>query len=82
MYDYSIFKRFNFERSPVGISFSLRKPEGIEQLDKSLGICEMFKEAQGRPPFYATKENVQCGTQVVGMAGFPPVMVSRPKLSM
>lgn len=76
MYDYSIFKKFNFERSPVGVSFSLKKPEGIEQLDKSLGICEMFKEAQNRSPFYATQENVQCGTQVVGMTGFPPVMVS------
>jgi len=74
--DYSIFKKFNFERNPVGISYSLKKPEGIEQLDKSLGICEMFKEAQTSKPFYATRENVQCGTQVVGMDAFPPVMYS------
>jgi uncharacterized protein (DUF169 family) len=76
MRDYSIFKRFEFERSPVGISYSLKKPQGIRQLDKSLAICEMFKEAQTSPPFCATLENVQCGTQVVGMEAFPPVMHS------
>jgi uncharacterized protein (DUF169 family) len=76
MRDYSIFDRFAFERKPVGVSFSLKEPEGIRQLDKTLGICEMFKEAQTSPPFYATVENVQCGTQVMGMTDFPPVMVS------
>ena len=76
MRDYSILERFGFERKPVGVSFSLKKPEGIRQLDKDLGVCEMFKEAQSSPPFYAAVENVQCGTQVMGMAGFPPVMLS------
>ncbi len=76
MRDYSIFNKFNFERKPVGVSYSLKKPEEIQQLDKSLAICEMFKEAQTSKPFYATKENVQCGTQVVGMDVFPPVMYS------
>ena len=76
MRDYSIFDRFGFERKPVGVSFSLKKPEGLRQLDKALGICEMFKEAQTSEPFYAAVENVQCGTQVMGMAGFPPVMES------
>ncbi len=76
MRDYSIFKEFNFDRSPVGVSFSLKKPEGIRQLDKHLGVCEMFKEAQTSEPFYAAVENVQCGSQVMGMTGFPPVMAS------
>jgi uncharacterized protein (DUF169 family) len=76
MRDYSIFNKFDFERKPVGVSFSLKKPEGIRQLDKSLGVCELFKEAQTSQPFYAAVENVQCGTQVMGMAGFPPVMLS------
>lgn len=76
MRDYSIFSRFDFERQPVGVSFSLKKPEGIRQLDKELGVCEMFKEAQTAEPFYAALENVQCGTQVMGMTGFPPVMES------
>lgn len=76
MRDYSIFKKFQFERSPVGVSFSLKKPEGIRQIDRHLGICEMFAHAQTNPPFYAAVENVQCGTQVMGMTGFPPVMES------
>jgi len=74
--DYSIFSKFNFERKPVGIKYSLAKPDGIKQLDGSLGLCEMFKEAQTSKPFYATKENVQCGEHVVGMLEYPPIMYS------
>jgi uncharacterized protein (DUF169 family) len=74
--DYSIFDKFKFEYKPVGVKYSLQKPDGIEQLDKGLGICEMFKEAQTSQPFYATKDNVQCGEQVVGIADFPPMMYS------
>ena len=58
--DYSIFDKFNFERKPVGVKYSLKKPDGIKPLDKSLGLCEMFKEAQTSHPFYASRENVQC----------------------
>ena len=76
MRDYSIFEKFNFEYQPVGVSFSLKKPQGIRQLDTPLAICEMFKVAQTSEPFYATIDEVQCGTQVVGMEDFPPVMVS------
>jgi uncharacterized protein (DUF169 family) len=74
--DYSIFNRFNFERKPVGVKYSLKKPDGITQLNKSLGLCEMFKEAQNSKPFYATKENIQCGEHVLGMEDFPPIMYS------
>jgi uncharacterized protein (DUF169 family) len=74
--DYSIFSKFSFERKPVGVMYSLKKPDGIKQSDKSLGLCEMFKEAQTSKPFYATRENVQCGEHVLGMEQFPPVMYS------
>jgi len=76
MLDYSIFDKFKFERKPVGVKYSLSKPKGIEPLTKSLAICEMFAAAQTSPPFYATKENVQCGEHVVGMLDFPPMMYS------
>ena len=76
MRDYSIFDRFNFQRKPVGVSFSLKKPEGVPQMEGDLGVCEMFAKAQTSPPFYAAVENVQCGTQVMGRTGFPPVMLS------
>ena len=74
--DYSIFDEFNFERKPVGVKYSLKKPDGINQLNQSLALCEMFKEAQNSKPFYATKETVQCGDHVVGMEVFPPIMYS------
>ncbi len=74
--DYSIFDKFGFERKPVGIKYSLKRPEGIEPLDRPLAICEMFAEAQTSKPFYATAENTQCGEHVVGFVEFPPLMYS------
>lgn len=74
--DYSIFEKLNFERKPVGVKFSLRKPEGIRPLDNPLAICEMFAAAQTQPPFYATVETTQCGEHIAGFAEFPPLMYS------
>jgi uncharacterized protein (DUF169 family) len=74
--DYSIFEKFDFERQPVGIKYSLIRPKGIEPLDRKLAICEMFKEAQTSQPFYATAENIQCGEHIVGFELFPPGMYS------
>ena len=74
--DYSIFNKFNFERKPVGVKYSMDKPEGIKLTKKSLALCELFKEAQTGQPFYVTKENVQCGEQVLGIVDYPPVMYS------
>jgi len=74
--DYSIFDKFNFEHKPVGVKYSMEKPKGIKQTNKKLALCEMFKEAQNSKPFYVTKENVQCGEQVLGIVDFPPIMYS------
>ena len=74
--DYSIFDKFNFERKPVGVQYSLKKPQGIEPLDKSFALCELFKEAQTSRPFYAVEENIECGVQLLGMKEFPPIMHS------
>jgi uncharacterized protein (DUF169 family) len=71
--DYSIFDKFNFEYSPVGVKYSLAKPKGIKQLDKNIALCELFKEAQTSQPFYVTKDNIQCGEQILGMSQFPPL---------
>ena len=67
--DLSIFKKFNFEKPPIGIKFLFSKPEGIEQLDKNLALCETIGEAQQREePFYFTQENEICfGKQTLGM---------------
>ncbi|MGD0780811.1 MAG: DUF169 domain-containing protein [Dehalococcoidales bacterium] len=74
--DYSIFDRFNFKYKPVGVKYSIEKPEGIKPTSKSLALCELFKEAQTNQPFYITKENVQCGEQVLGIVDYPPIMYS------
>jgi len=71
--DLSIYNKFNFEKPPVGVKFTLSRPEGIEQIDKSLAFCEMIKEAQQRQtPFYFTEENEAClGTIPLGMEDIP-----------
>jgi uncharacterized protein (DUF169 family) len=74
--DYAIFDKFNFKYKPVGVKYSMDKPRGIKPTRKSLALCELFKEAQTSPPFYVTRENVQCGEQVLGMVEYPPVMYS------
>jgi uncharacterized protein (DUF169 family) len=76
MLDYSVFEKFQFERKPVGVKYSLTKPAGIKPLEGSLAICEMFAAAQTSDPFYATEESVQCGEHVVGFVDFPPLMYS------
>ena len=72
--DLSIYKKFNFEKPPVGIKYEFNKPEGIEPLNKSLALCEMIKEVhQSGKPFYFTKENENCaGKLVLGMQETPP----------
>lgn len=70
--DLSMFRKFNFDRPPIGIKFLYHRPEGIEQLDKKLALCEMIREVHQRgTPFYISKENESCfGVVPLGM-GFP-----------
>ncbi len=74
--DYAIFERFKFERKPVGIKYSLGRPDGIKSKGKLLAICELINEAQTGRPFYVTGENIQCGGVVMGMQEYPPIMYS------
>lgn len=72
--DLSVFKEFRFERQPVGVKYLFDKPDGIVQLKKPLGLCEMPKEAQNQgAPFYMTRENEDCaGVFPLGMGEIPP----------
>jgi uncharacterized protein (DUF169 family) len=72
--DYAIFEKFKFEYKPVGIKYSMEKPEGIPPAAKDLALCEAFREAQTSKPFYISK--VQCGEQVIGEVDYPPMMYS------
>ena len=69
--DLSIYSEFKFERPPIGVNYFFHKPEGIEKLDKQLGLCEMVKEAQQRgTTFYFTREEENCiGKFFLGMMG-------------
>jgi uncharacterized protein (DUF169 family) len=72
--DLSIYNKFNFERPPVAVKFLITRPEGVEQLDKTMAVCEMIKEAQQRGnPFYISKDNEDCfGKAALGMEELPP----------
>jgi uncharacterized protein (DUF169 family) len=73
----SIFKKFNFDRPPVGIKFLPNKPDGIEKLDKILDFCEMLPEAQEGNAFYVTKDNFTCvGPLILGMIEHEPIFES------
>ena len=69
--DLSIFRRFNFENPPVGVTYLENLPPGIEKLNKSLAICEILREAQkSETAFFISKENENCvGKKMVGMDG-------------
>ena len=75
--DYSVFEKFKFEFKPVGIKFLLNKPEGLARLDKSIPICQMFREAQDSSPFYADSENFACVERLLmGMVESEPIYKS------
>jgi uncharacterized protein (DUF169 family) len=59
--DLSVYKKFNFEYSPVGVKFFFNKPEGLERLNINTSLCAMLKEAQLRQePFYVEPEQQAC----------------------
>jgi len=75
--DLSVYKKFNFERAPVGVKFLPLKPEGVERLKKRLSFCEMFKEAQTSPPFYVQREDFHCVEPLLlGMEEPDPMLIS------
>ncbi len=75
--DYGVFDKFHFERKPVGIKFLPTRVEGIERLAKSLNFCEMVREAQTSPPFYAEREDFHCvEPMLLGMEDPEPILVS------
>jgi uncharacterized protein (DUF169 family) len=75
--DLSVFKKFSFEKPPLGIKFQFFRPEGIRPLaqDKNLSFCELLIEAQQtKVPFYFGKENNETcvGKILLGMQPMEP----------
>lgn len=73
-HDYSILDKIKFEFPPVGVKFSLDKPEGVDLLEGKYFLCELLKYAHQGKAFYVSE--LQCGLQVMGYEEYPPVMYS------
>jgi uncharacterized protein (DUF169 family) len=69
-----IFADLGLEKPAIGVKFVQKKPEGIQQLDKTMALCAMIGEAQERAvPFYVGKENEDCvGGLPMGWVDMPP----------
>jgi uncharacterized protein (DUF169 family) len=69
-----ILGRLNLEIKPVAVRFLIRRPDGIDRLEKNMSFCEMLKEAQGGNSFYADADNHTCeaGAYILGIKDAPP----------
>jgi uncharacterized protein (DUF169 family) len=75
--DYSVLDGLDLIRKPVGVKFLPYTPEGIERLEKSLNICQMFVEAQTSRPFYVQRSDFHCVEPLIlGMEALDPVPMS------
>jgi len=69
--------KMDFTYKPVGIKYLLNHPVGLDKFDKSLSICQMFREAQKGEPFYAGQDNFACMERVLlGMIEAAPTVES------
>jgi uncharacterized protein (DUF169 family) len=79
MRDYSVLKRFKFERRPVGVKYLIEKPKGIKHIDKALNFCEMLGYAHDHDAFYVGPDDWVCvGVEqsILGMKDPEPILVS------
>lgn len=84
--DFSILNQLNLEYPPVGVKFSMVKPEALPRMEGKLAFCEMLRQAQRGGGFYADRDNHACGVgpHVLGQAEEDPGMVGGmigPKIS-
>jgi uncharacterized protein (DUF169 family) len=71
--DLAVLNKFDFAVQPVGVKFSLRRPDAVERLGKSMALCEMLKHAQEGNAFFADAKNHTCGAgpYILGQADAP-----------
>ncbi len=71
--DLSVFGDLGLKKQPVGVKFLYAKPEGVEKLERKLGLCEMIPEAQKGRVFYAGFSEHECAGPVpLGMMEMEP----------
>jgi uncharacterized protein (DUF169 family) len=68
--DLAILEKFDFDVQPVGVLFSVKRPDRIDRLGETMAFCEMLKVAQEGNTFYADAENHTCdaGRYVLGQS--------------
>jgi uncharacterized protein (DUF169 family) len=62
--DFAILDKFGFDVPPVGVKFTLKRPDKVEKLADRMAFCEMLKKAQqgtklqhdGPGPWYEAQE--------------------------
>ena len=66
--DLAILDKFEFDVPPVGVKFSVKRPDLVDRLGENMAFCEMLKRAQEGNVFYADAENHTCeaGLYVLG----------------
>lgn len=74
--DFAILNKFKFERSPVCVKYTFKRPDNLERLKENTTLCIMLKKAQEGHSFYADKNNFTCGSALLGMENHSPVSLS------
>jgi len=74
--DYAILKQFDFQRPPVCVKYTYKRPEHLKQLNENTTLCIMLKKAQEGNTFYADKNNMTCGGAILGMEDHLPASLS------
>jgi uncharacterized protein (DUF169 family) len=76
--DFSVLDKLGFDVPPVGVKFSLKRPDKVERLGERLAFCEMLKKAQQGNAFFVDAENHVCesGQYVLGLADSPEPFIS------
>jgi uncharacterized protein (DUF169 family) len=71
--DLSVLDKFEFAVQPVGVKFTVKRPEMVERLGQNMALCEMLKHAQEGNAFFADAKNHTCeaGPYVLGQADAP-----------
>jgi uncharacterized protein (DUF169 family) len=65
--DLAILEKFGFERPPVAVKYTFKRPEGIDRLGESATLCAMLSIAQKGNAFYVDKNNLTCGSAQLGI---------------
>jgi uncharacterized protein (DUF169 family) len=76
--DLAILDKFDFDIQPVGVMFSVKRPDRVDRLGEKMAFCEMLKRAQEGDAFYADAENHTCdaGPYVLGQADITEPFIS------